>query len=203
MQTNAAVATKVQTSNPFTAITTFVATLALWYALAAIVKNLQSISSGNNIITVKAKAASSENKIASNFCINNNKTNSNNNNNKSKIKNVCNSIINSHSNNSKSGNCATTNDKDNGNDVDDDNVSDDKDDDNGNNADFTTSKSEVDICKELCNINVNYCGEWQQLQLQPQPPPPPPTPPQLHYSMKHYRFLNIVLKKWNQRHVLR
>ncbi|XP_065360799.1 uncharacterized protein dpr10 [Calliphora vicina] len=193
MQTNAAVASKVQTSNPFTAITTFVATLTLWYALARFVKNVQNFSNGNSSIsTIKATAASSENKSGSNF-YNNKKSNN-------KINNGCSSNINSHSNinNSKSGNCATTDnaDYDDDNDISDDSVSDDKDDDNGNNADFiTTSKSEGEFCKEICNINVVYYGELQRQQLQHQPQP--------HNTVEYFKSFNVILKKWNQRHALR
>ncbi|XP_046807009.1 uncharacterized protein LOC111675084 isoform X1 [Lucilia cuprina] len=217
MQTNAAVATKVQTSNPFTAITTFVATLALGYALATFVKNLQNISnvtsSSNNLITIKATtAAGSENKSGSNF-YNNKKSNNNKiNNGNGSSNNINSSNINSHSNinNSKSGNCASTDynaDYDDDNDISDDSVSDDKDDDNGNNADFiaattaTITKCKGDFCKEICNINLVYCAEEQQQQQQQHHN----QPQQQSYNtnVKYFKSFNIILKKWNQRHALR
>ncbi|XP_037818829.1 uncharacterized protein DDB_G0267764-like isoform X2 [Lucilia sericata] len=209
MQTNAAVATKVQTSNPFTAITTFVATLALWYALATFVKNLQNISNGtssssNNLITIKATtAAGSENKSGSNF-YNNKKSNNNKINNGNSSSNI-NSHSNNNNNNSKSGNCASTDnnaDYDDDNDISDDSVSDDKDDDNGNNADFiaattaTITKCKGDFCKEICNINLVYCAEEQQQQHQPQQQPH-------NTNVKYFKSFNIILKKWNQSHALR
>ncbi|KAM7355771.1 defective proboscis extension response 10 isoform 2-T3 [Cochliomyia hominivorax] len=224
MQTNAAVAIKVQASNPFTAITTFVATLALWYTLATFVKILQNVCNGNVVCfsaIKKSTAAGSENKSGSNF-FNNNKSNNNNSNKiNSSSGNSSSSSLNSHSiNSSKSGNCASITDNkdyaedndDDDNDVSDDSVNDDEHDNNSNNADFIANKNEKgDICKEICNLNVLYCEETQQLQqhqyqqqLQHQQHLQSQFQSQSHNNtIEYYKSFNVIVKKWNQRNALR
>ena len=204
MQTNAAVATKVQTSNPFTVVTTFVATLALWYALATFAKNSRNINSNitatspataisqaTATATIKTTAASkiqSGSNFYKNIKSNNNQRNSNNSGNSNNKH--------SHGNNSKCGNCTGADDDD------------DKDDDNGNKADFITNKREGGVSfKEICNISIStstsastsssnsssiYYKKHQQQLLQQ------------YNNAEDYKSFNVILlNKWNQRHALR